>query len=119
MPVSDDLRGHLLLGHGTASYEAIYVANGVPQHIASLPLLILNDTGIVGLAVFCAFAIAVVVRAWSRRHVPMVLAYGQIALVIGLANLATQTTELMVGWLLIGLLMAAADHAQPEVSNTG
>jgi hypothetical protein len=25
----------------------------------------------------------------------------------------------MVGWLLIGLLMAAADHAQPEVSTAG
>jgi hypothetical protein len=119
IPVADDLRGHLVLGHGTASFEAIYVNNGVPQHIASLPLLILNDTGIVGLAIFAAFAVAVVAHAWSRRHVPMAVVYGQMAIVIGLANVATQTTELMVGWLLIGLLMAAADHAQPEVSTAG
>jgi hypothetical protein len=49
----------------------------------------------------------------------MAVVYGQMAIVIGLANVATQTTELMVGWLLIGLLMAAADHAQPEVSTAG
>ena len=119
IPVADDLRGHLLFGHGTASFEAIYVNNGVPQHIASLPLLILNDTGLVGLAVFGAFAAAIVARVWSRRHVPMAVVYGQMAIVIGLANVATQTTELMVGWLLIGLLMAAADHAQPEDSTAG
>jgi hypothetical protein len=113
-PVSTDIRGHLILGRGTASFEALHVVNGVPQHVASLPLLILNDTGLIGLALFGAFAAAVFARTWARRRVPIVVGYGQVALVIGLTNLATETTELMIGWLMIGLLMAAADHLQTE-----
>jgi hypothetical protein len=115
-PVWADLNGHLVLGRGTASYEALHVAQGAPEHIASLPLLVLNDTGVVGLALFFAFAVAVFARAWSQRRSDLVVALGQVALVIGLTNLATETTELMVGWLLIGILLAAADgvSAQPS-----
>ena len=110
-PVWDDIRGDVLLGRGTANYEFLHVVNGVPEHIASLPLLVLNDTGFVGLVLFSAFTVAVVVRAWMRRHDEVVLGLGQMALVIAIANLATQTTELMVDWLLIGILMAAVDIA--------
>jgi hypothetical protein len=110
-PVWDDIRGDVLLGRGTANYEVLHVINGVPEHIASLPLLVLNDTGFVGLALFTAFTVAVIVRTWMRRHDEVVLGLSQMALVIAIANLATQTTELMVDWLLIGLLMAAVDIA--------
>lgn len=106
-PVLDDIHGHLILGRGTASFEALHVAAGVPEHIASLPLLVLNDTGIVGLIVFLGFAAAIVAAAWSRRTELLVVGLGQMAIVIGLTNLATQTTELMVDWLLLGMLMAA------------
>jgi len=117
-PVWADIQGpDVLLGRGTASFEALHVAAGAPEHIASLPLLVLNDTGFVGLAVFTIFVFAVGARAWARRGAPTVVAFGQMALIVGLTNLATQTTELMVGWLLIGLLMAAADQAViPETS---
>lgn len=108
-PVQADIRGHIVLGRGTASFEALHVVNGVPEHVASLPLLILNDTGLVGVAIFAAFAAAIFMRAWSRRGSPHVVALGQVALVIGLTNLATETTELMIGWLLVGLLMAACE----------
>jgi len=108
-PVWSDIHSRLLLGRGTASFEALHQINGVPQHVASLPLLVLNDTGLLGLAVFAVFAAAVFARAWGRRQSPTVLGMGQVALVVALTNLATQTTELMVGWLLIGILMAAAD----------
>jgi len=109
-PILDDIRGNIVLGRGTASFEALHVVSGVPEHVASLPLLILNDTGLVGLALFGAFVIAIVARARSRRSAAIVVALGQVAVVIGLTNLATETTELMIGWLLVGLLMAAADH---------
>lgn len=108
-PVWNDLRGHLALGRGTASYEALHVIGGVPQHIASLPLLVLHDTGVAGLVLFVAFAAGVGVQVWSRRKNEIVSALGQVALVVVLANLATETTELMIGWLLIGLLVAAAN----------
>jgi hypothetical protein len=109
--VWDDIRGDVLLGRGTATFEFLHHTNGVSDHIASLPLLALNDTGLIGLVLFGAFTIAVIVRAWTRRHHEVVLGLGQMALVIALANLATQTTQLMVDWLLIGLLMAAVDIA--------
>jgi hypothetical protein len=110
-PILGDIRGHILLGRGTASFEALHVASGIPEHVASLPLLVLNDTGLIGLALFGGFVAAVFARAWSRRGVAIVAALGQVAVVIGLTNLATETMELMIGWLLVGLLMAAADHA--------
>jgi hypothetical protein len=108
-PVLADIRGHLLLGRGTASFQALHLVNGVPQHVASLPLLVLNDTGILGAALFVAFGTAVVLRVWSVRRNPIVVGLGQMAVVVALTNLATETTELMVGWLLIGILVAACD----------
>ncbi|MFI5283888.1 MAG: hypothetical protein ACHQ0J_12280 [Candidatus Dormibacterales bacterium] len=114
-PIMNDIRGHLFLGRGTASFEALHVVKGVPEHVASLALLVLNDTGLLGLALFIAFAIAIFVRAWSRRSSAYVVAFGQVALVIGLTNLATETTELMIGWLLIGVLMAACESASEAI----
>ncbi len=110
-PVWSDISGHLILGRGTASFEALHLVNGVPQHVASLPLLVLNDTGLLGLVLFSVFGIAVAARAWSGRKNPIVLGLGQMAIVVALANLATETTELMIGWLLIGILLAACDVA--------
>ena len=101
--------GRVALGRGVASFEALHVAKGVPEHIASLPLLVLNDTGVIGIALFACFVAAVFARGWSRRQNLIVLGLGQVALVVALTNIATETTELMIGWLLIGLLMAACD----------
>jgi glycerol uptake facilitator-like aquaporin len=78
----------------------------------------LNDTGLVGLVLFGAFTVAVIVRVWRRRHDEVVLGLSQMALVLVIANLATQTTQLMVDWLLIGLLVAAVDIAS-AVPKTG
>jgi hypothetical protein len=110
-PVWTDISGHLVIGRGIASYEALHVIGGVPQHVASLPLLVLNDTGIIGLLLFGGFVLAVTVRAWSMRTNLLVLGFGQVAIVVALTNLATETTELMIDWLLIGILMAACDGA--------
>jgi hypothetical protein len=108
-PVWSDISGRVALGRGVASFEALHVAKGVPEHIASLPLLVLNDTGVIGIALFACFVAAVFARGWSRRQNLIVLGLGQVALVVALTNIATETTELMIGWLLIGLLMAACD----------
>jgi len=110
-PVWTDLSGHLVMGRGIASYQALHVVAGIPQHVASLPLLVLNDTGVVGLALFAGFVFAVISRAWKMRANLTVLGLSQVALVIGLTNLATETTELMIGWLLVGIMLAACDVA--------
>jgi len=106
---SDVSGGHLVLGRGTASFEALHVVGGISEHVASLPLLVFNDTGIVGLVVFTGFIAVVVARIWARRDGQLVGGLAQMAIVIGLTNLATQTTELMIDWLLIGIVMAAVD----------
>jgi hypothetical protein len=111
-PVWSDIGGrYVVLGRGTASFEALHQVGGVAEHIASLPLLVLNDTGIVGLVLFAGFVAAVIARVWARRANDLVVGLGQAAIVVGLAVLATQTTELMIDWLLIGILVAAADAA--------
>ena len=117
--VSGDIRGRfLILGRGTASFEALHVTGGVPQHIASLPLLVLNDTGVVGLVIFTAFIAAVVYSAWIKRSEGVVVGLSQMMIVVGLANLATQTTELMIGWLMLGLLVAAVDIAPANAARS-
>jgi hypothetical protein len=103
--------GHVVIGRGTASFEALHQVGGVAEHVASLPLLLLNDTGIVGVMLFGGFVIAVSHRAWGRRQDELVRGLSQAAIVIGLANVATQTTELMIDWLLIGVLVAAISAA--------
>ena len=117
--VWDDLRGHLFFGRGTASFEFLHQGGGRPEHIASLPLLILEDTGLAGLALFTAFVVALFLKVWSRRHIELVVALGQVGLVIAIANLATQTTELMVDWLLIGLLVAGVELLPGRRSGPG
>lgn len=113
-----DIKHDALLGRGTASFEALHVIEGVPQHIASLPLLLLNDTGILGLVLFTAFAGAVVAKVWSRRHDEVVAAMAQVGVVLVIANLSTESTELMIDWLLIGLLMAASTIASSAEMRT-
>ena len=113
--VWSDIRGRdVVVGRGTASFEALHVIGGVPQHIASLPLLVLNDTGVTGLLLVTAFVAMVVAYAVRGMHDPLVVGLAQMSVVIGLANLATQTTELMLNWLLIGILVAAASLASPK-----
>jgi len=111
-PVSSDIAGrYVILGRGTASFEVLHQVGGLPEHIASLPLLVLNDTGIVGLVLFAGFVAVLVARVWEQRQDDLVAGLGQAAIVVGLAVLATQTMELMIDWLLVGILVAATDVA--------
>ena len=112
--VWDDIRSHILLGRGTAAFETLHQVQGVPQHIASLPLFVLDSTGLLGLALFTAFVVAVLARAWRSRGNEVAMALGQVGLVLAITNLSTETMELMVGWFLIGLLMAASDAAERQ-----
>jgi hypothetical protein len=58
--VLGDLSRQPHLGNGTASYGERHPIAGQPeQHIANLELAVLNDTGILGLLAFAAFAVAV------------------------------------------------------------
>jgi hypothetical protein len=107
--VWSDIRDHVLLGRGTAAFEALHQYHSIPEHLASLPLNLLDGSGFIGLALFVAFGVVVTVRAWARRANGLVHALGQLALVLVITNLSTETLELMIGWLLIGLLLAAID----------
>jgi hypothetical protein len=116
--VWDDIHRDVIFGRGLGSFLVLHQEPpGTPEHIASLPLLVLNDTGIVGLVLFGAFAVTILVRVWRRRHDEFVAGLGQVALLLVLANLATQTSELMIGWLLIGILIAAAEFAPAAESS--
>jgi O-antigen ligase len=111
--VLKDVGQRPILGNGTASYgERHPIAGQGEQHIANLELAVLNDTGVIGTLVFAAFALAVARAAWRERHDPTVAALGAATLVIALTNTATETTELMITWLMLGLLLLAVDSAR-------
>jgi hypothetical protein len=113
-PVWQDLVAHkirLLIGGGIDSFSQRHVLDGVPQHLASLEITILNDTGILGMIVFAVFVVAVAAAAWRARHDLTVIGLGAMLLVLAITNTATETLELMITWLLIGLLLAAVQVA--------
>lgn len=117
--VRTDLSGHAILGNGTASYGERHRIAGQPeQHIASLELSVVNDTGLLGLLVFAAFVAALVFAVWRRRRDPFVAGLGMAALLIAITNTATETTELMITWLMLGLVLMAVDAAAPPRSST-
>jgi hypothetical protein len=111
--VLKDLGPRPLLGNGTASYGERHPIAGQPeQHLANLELTVLNDTGVIGLLVFAAFALALARAAWRERRDPTVAGLGAATLVIALTNTATETSELMITWLMLGLLLLAVDSAR-------
>ena len=113
----NDIKKHVLLGNGTASYGERHLVAGQPEHIANLELAVLYDTGVVGLLMFLGFVVAVGYAAWRRRGDPYVAGLGMAAIVIFIANAATETTELMFTWLIVGLVLMAVDVADQESSN--
>jgi hypothetical protein len=106
-----EIKRHLLLGNGTASFGQYHLNRGQPQHIANLELTALYDTGIVGLLLLLAFGARVAYVAWRWRRDDCVAGLGMAALVIAITNVATETTELMITWLLVGLVLMAIDRA--------
>jgi O-antigen ligase len=117
--VLSDFSQHPLLGGGTASYGERHMFEGRPEHIANLELTILNDTGVVGLLAFLAFVFALAYAAWRHRRDPIVAGLGMATLVIAITNSATETTELMISWLMLGLLLMAIDAAPGLGRNNG
>jgi hypothetical protein len=117
-PVIDDLMSHklrLLIGAGTDSYGQRHIIAGIPQHLANLELTLLNDTGILGLLLFAAFGVLLLLSAWRHRESANVVGVGGMLLVLAISNTATETLELMITWLLLGLLAAAIQMAE-EIS---
>jgi hypothetical protein len=111
-PVWADLRRHLIFGGGIDSYGQSHLVNGAPEHIANLELAVVNDTGVAGLLVFALFVAAFVAGVWRCRRDSTVIGLAAMALVVALTNQATETLELMITWLLVGLLAAAVDIAK-------
>lgn len=104
-----DLRAHPLLGGGTASYGERYQVQGMQLWIASLPLRVVNDTGIAGSTVFVLFLALIAATAWRARRDPVAATLGLILLLIFMTNLSTETLELMFTWLFIGVAVAACE----------
>jgi hypothetical protein len=110
--VFGDLRHRPVFGNGTASYNARHPIAGLPeQHIANLELAVLNDTGVVGFIVLVAFGVAIGAAAWRHRRDPTVAGLGIAVVSMTITDAATETTELMITWLMLGLLLMAVDAA--------
>ena len=116
-PALSDLRHRPILGGGVNSFGQRHILAGLPEHLGNLELLIVNDTGLLGLLVFAVFVAAIVVTARRRRSDVTVLGFAGMTLVIAITNQATETLELMITWLILGLLLAAFDAASATVSS--
>lgn len=122
-PAFTDLKLHPILGGGIDSFGQRHLRfDGVPEHLGNLELLVLNDTGVLGLLVFAAFVVTIVIAVWRCRENPIVLGLAAMTTMIAMANQATETLELMITWLLIGLLLAATDAgarvSPPSIART-
>lgn len=111
-PVFAELRASPIVGGGIDSFGQRHITGGVPEHLANLSLAVINDTGLLGVAVFGVFVVIILVAVWRRRHDATVIGLGVMTLLIALTNQATETLELMITWVLIGLLLAAVQVAE-------
>jgi O-antigen ligase len=107
-----DLSRNPIVGGGIDSFGQRHVVEGFHEHLANLELIVLNDTGLLGLLLFALVMIAVIVATWRRRNDAIVGGLTAMTLVLALTNQATETLELMITWLLVGLLLAA-NQAEP------
>ena len=117
-PALTDLKRQPIIGGGIDSFGQHHVLEGLPEHLGNLELLVLHDTGALGLLLFAAFFVTIVVAVWRNRDNTMVLGLAAADLVILITNQATEGLELMITWLMIGLLVAARDAAKPVSPST-
>lgn len=113
--VGADFMGHplrLLIGGGIDSFGERHIIHGVPEHLANLELFIFNDTGILGLALFVGFSLLVVEAIWRQSKDWRVLGLGAMMLVLVITNASTETLELMITWLMLGLVLASTGIAE-------
>jgi hypothetical protein len=118
-PVFADLKANPILGLGIDSFGQRHVTQGLAEHLANVELLLLNDTGILGLLLVLGFIAMLAIAAWLRRHDAMVVGLTATALVVFITNQATETLELMITWLLLGLVSAAIYAAPNPVPPPG
>jgi O-antigen ligase len=111
--VLTDLKQNPIFGGGVDSYGQRHVYNGIPLHIANLELSVVNDTGVLGFLIFAGFVALVIVTVWRYQHDSTVIGLAAMTLVIALTNQATETLELMITWLFIGLVLSAIETAAP------
>jgi O-antigen ligase len=113
-PVLADIKNRPIFGSGIDSFGERHVTANGPDYLGNLELSVVNDTGLLGLLVFAAFLLSIVVATWRARNDPTVLGLGATLLVIAITNQSTKTVELMITWLLIGLLLAAIQVSTPS-----
>ncbi|MGH7775881.1 MAG: hypothetical protein ACREPI_01725 [Candidatus Dormibacterales bacterium] len=107
--VLHEVKSSPLIGLGTATYGQRHQYQGSPFWLADLELRILYDTGLLGAALFAAFVIIIVVKAWRRRRSALVVALSAAALSLAITDTSTETMELMITWLVLGLSVAAIE----------
>jgi O-antigen ligase len=113
-PVLADLSRNPIVGGGIDTFGQRHVVEGFHEHLANLELTVLNDTGLLGLLLFALVVIAVIVATSRRRSDAIVGGLAAMTLVLALTNQATETLELMITWLLLGLLIASIQLAAPR-----
>lgn len=112
-PVFLDLQASPIIGLGIDSFGQRHITAGLAEHLANVELVLLNDTGILGMLLVLGFVAYLTIAAWLRRHDETLVGITAIVFVVFITNQATETLELMITWLLFGLFSAAIQVAEP------
>jgi hypothetical protein len=101
-----------LIGLGAYSFGQRYFdASGNPDVIASWPVLVLHDAGLIGLGGFLALLGLLGLRLWrtagDSARGPTAIAYGAAVSVLLVAYLATTALHFAVTWLIFGGALGA------------
>src|SRR5262249_8258758 len=122
----EDIKEHPILGNGTSSFQLAVSArelglesgsDEVNMFIGNFEVRLLHDTGIIGLAAFCAFLATLMVSCWKllRRSLHAeVLALMLSGLVYCLTFQASEGTLLEFSWVPLGLLACAVAIYTPR-----
>ncbi len=117
----DEWRASPLIGRGAFSYGQRHIdpVHG-PEVIAVLPVLVLHDSGIVGLAALSAFLALAAILVWraagatdADRRAPAI-ALGSALTVMLVGYLSTSALHFTVTWVLAGGVIAAAWPHRPR-----
>ncbi|HUG98260.1 MAG TPA: O-antigen ligase family protein, partial [Gammaproteobacteria bacterium] len=118
----DDFRSSPMIGMGAYSYGQRHVVpSGRPDTIAVLPVAVLHDAGIVGLAALSGFFAMLGLRAWraARDELlggPASALIASVAVLL-VAYVATNALHFAVTWVIIGCAagatLAGRDEPQP------
>lgn len=120
----DEFRDSPLIGHGAFAFGQHHLNPiGRPDTVAVLPIAVLHDAGLIGLAALSAFLAMLGLRLWrasaDESRIGPVAALAGAVVVLLVAYLATTALHFAVTWLIFGCAAGATLAGRPSGGGMG